>query len=81
MLKSIIVAITISIMIFLTVMWLLSIIWIVTPFRPFKRLCHDIFGWHEPSENGAKSFDGASFHAKCWFCDKEIMQDSQGNWF
>lgn len=80
MLKSMLFVVLILIYIFLAVSWLLAVIWTATPFRPFKRLCHDIYGWHEP-ENDPESFDGASFHAKCRFCGKGIMQDSQGNWF
>lgn len=26
-------------------------------------------------------FDGASLHARCGRCGREVMQDSQGNWF
>jgi hypothetical protein len=37
-------------------------------------------GWHVPVK-GIEGFDGASFHATCKYCGKEIMQDSQGNWF
>lgn len=80
MFKSTLLGVLILISIFLAVNWLLAVIWTITPFRPFKRLYHDILGWHEPG-NGSESFDGASFHAKCRFCGKEIMQDSQGNWF
>lgn len=27
------------------------------------------------------SYDGCSFTSKCKHCGKDIMQDSQGNWF
>ena len=37
-------------------------------------------GWHSPTI-GIGSFDGCSFHSKCKYCGKEIMQDSQGGWF
>jgi hypothetical protein len=40
---------------------------------------HNILGWHN-NKGGAKSFDGCSFHATC-SCGKEVMMDSQGNWF
>lgn len=46
----------------------------------FKRWFHDILGWHVPGE-AFSSFDGCSFHNRCKHCGKEIMQDSQGNWF
>ena len=44
-----------------------------------KCLLHDIMHWHLPNETS--SFDGCSNHSYCKFCNKEIMQDSQGNWF
>ena len=44
-----------------------------------KWLLHDIMHWHSPDETS--SFDGCSNHSYCKFCNKEIMQDSQGNWF
>ena len=44
-----------------------------------KWLLHDIMHWHLPDETS--SFDGCSNHSYCKFCNKEIMQDSQGNWF
>lgn len=44
-----------------------------------KWLLHDIMHWHLPDETN--SFDGCSIHSYCKFCNKEIMQDSQGNWF
>ena len=46
-----------------------------------KRFFHDIMGWHVPDKGEASAFDGCSFHNHCKFCGKEIMQDSQGNWF
>jgi hypothetical protein len=38
------------------------------------------FGWHNGS-GGNNSFDGCSALATCSKCGKEVMQDSQGNWF
>lgn len=46
----------------------------------FKKFYHDVMGWHQPRSN-AYEFDGLSFHGICKYCGKEIMQDSQGNWF
>lgn len=46
-----------------------------------KWLYHDIFGWHIPKEDEDNSFDGCSEHNHCKYCGKDIMQDSQGNWF
>lgn len=39
------------------------------------------FGWHNGNGSTEKTFDGASLHAICSKCDKEVMQDSQGGWF
>lgn len=44
-----------------------------------KRLYHDVMKWHMPIEG--MFFDGCSWHSKCKYCGKEIMQDSQGDWF
>ena len=46
----------------------------------FKKLYHDVFGWHQP-DNSPQWSDGCSIHCICKHCGKEIMQDSQGNWF
>lgn len=46
----------------------------------FKFFYHDVLGWHQPG-NFPKWFDGCSTHSNCKYCKKEIMQDSQGNWF
>jgi hypothetical protein len=46
-----------------------------------KWLYHDIMGWHQPKEDANTTFDGCSFKCICKHCGKEIMQDSQGNWF
>jgi len=36
-------------------------------------------GWHlAPTSQG---FDGCSFNGTCPRCGKEVLQDSQGNWF
>ena len=40
-----------------------------------------VMGWHRVSGNSPRSFDGASIHSICDRCKKEVMQDSQGNWF
>ena len=46
----------------------------------FKSFYHGVMCWHRP-DDGPESFDGCSFHAKCKHWGKDIMQDSQGNWF
>jgi len=39
----------------------------------------DHMHWHlAPQQQG---FDGCSFNGTCPRCHKEVMQDSQGNWF
>ena len=47
----------------------------------FKFFFHDVLLWHKPAKNSKQSFDGCSIHSICKYCGKEIMQDSQGNWF
>ena len=47
----------------------------------YLRFFYNILGWHSPDYNDKGYFDGASLHAKCKYCGKDIMQDSQGNWF
>lgn len=41
---------------------------------------HDLLGWHIP-DNSPQWSDGLSQHATCKYCGKDVMQDSQGNWF
>lgn len=48
-------------------------------FGLFKVFYHDILQWHEPSDEC--EFDGCNVHSVCKYCGKEIMMDSQGNWF
>ena len=36
---------------------------------------HDFLDWHTPAEESKDN------HIVCKYCDKDIMQDSQGNWF
>lgn len=46
-----------------------------------KWLYHDFLEWHIPIETEKNTFDGCSEHNHCKFCGREIMLDSQGNWF
>lgn len=46
----------------------------------FKFFYHDILGWHTP-DGSTQYSDGCSQHARCKYCGRDIMQDSQGNWF
>ena len=60
--------------------WITGIVWFLGhPFKSGVWLFHDIMGWHYPDDSS--SFDGCSVHSHCRYCKKEIMQDSQGNWF
>lgn len=45
----------------------------------FKFFYHDIMGWHVPVRT--LLFNGVSFKSKCKHCGKDIMMDSQGNWY
>jgi len=48
---------------------------------PIRKLTHNYLGWHTVSKDQTQWHDGASFHCVCDQCGKEVMQDSQGNWF
>lgn len=61
------------------VTWIAGLIWIAHPFKAGKWFFHDILGWHMPDDE--TTFDGCSMHSHCRFCKREIMEDSQGNWF
>lgn len=61
------------------IQWVAGLIWLAKPYKLGTWFFHDIMGWHKPSD--IHSFDGCSEHSRCRFCKKEIMQDSQGNWF
>lgn len=47
-------------------------------FFPNKFACR-VFGWHKPTNQ--IGYDGCSSTSVCVCCDKNIIQDSQGNWF
>ena len=55
-------------------------LYLATKGRLFKIWYHDFVGWHLPKEDDIKT-DGFIVVSHCKFCGKEIMQDSQGNWF
>ena len=57
-----------------------GIIYLISKGLIFNWFYHNILEWHLPDDK-PQEFDGCSFHAHCKFCNKEIMQDSQGNWF
>ena len=58
-----------------------GIIYLISKGLIFNWFYHNILEWHLPDDDKPQEFDGYSFHAHCKFCNKEIMQDSQGNWF
>ena len=39
------------------------------------------WSWHNGKGMIKKKFDGCSVYSICSKCGKEVMQDSQGNWF
>ena len=47
----------------------------------FRGFFHDRLGWHMPDHRKGMTYDGINIYASCKHCRKEIMQDSQGNWF
>ncbi len=57
-----------------------GIIYLISKGWIFNRLYHNMLEWHLPDEK-PQEFDGCNTYAHCKFCGKEIMQDSQGNWF
>lgn len=56
-------------------------IYLLTKGKLFRRIFHDLMGWHLPKEDEMAEFDGSFSRTYCKFCDKRIIQDSQGNWF
>ena len=60
------------------VVLLLNIASILSGFIKWKWFCK--LGWHHP-DNSSKSFDGCTVHSICRICKRDIMLDSQGNWF
>lgn len=63
----------------ITALFYLSMI-MYLKFGWFHKLYHDILKCHMPDDS-KQTFDGCSMHATCKYCGKDIMQDSQGNWF
>jgi len=46
----------------------------------YVKVFHDGLGWHSPGGN-ARVAAGINTRSTCRYCDKNIMRDSQGNWF
>lgn len=64
----------------------LSVVWTIVAaglyfrFGFLKCYYHDLLGWHTPMHD-IHWWDGCSNQSKCKHCGKDILQDSQGNWF
>jgi len=46
-----------------------------------KKLLHDWLGWGFIDTTKSRNSDGFQPTFGCQFCDKQIAQDSQRNWF
>jgi len=66
--------------IIIAIMLVSGIIYMISNGCIFNWFYHDVLEWHLPDDEPQK-FDGCNIHTHCKFCGKEIMQDSQGNWF
>lgn len=77
-LYDIIITIVLSIVILLLVFLMVGGI-LYTKIGIFRFFFHDILAWHMP--DGTYHFRGINTHSKCKYCGKDIIQDSQGNWF
>lgn len=71
--------VAVCILAFLVFFYISSIIYFKTGF--LKVFFHNVLGWHQPKSESKFTFDGCSTHCTCKYCGKDIMQDSQGNWF
>ena len=69
-----------GILVFASCMWTLIGAGLYFRFGLFKFFYHDVLHWHTPGKSPQR-YDGCSIHATCKYCGKDIMQDSQGNWF
>lgn len=71
---------TVMFMIFGSLIWMYVAAGLYFTFGFLKFFYHDFLGWHTPDDSPSWH-DGCSEHAVCKYCRKDIMQDSQGNWF
>jgi hypothetical protein len=46
-----------------------------------KKLFHSLFKWHFVSSSFPIHKQGVNYISSCCFCKKNIMLDSQGNWY
>lgn len=58
--------------------FILMLVFLLNKFSKYKIFC-EVMGWHKAPKR--MHFDGASFSGKCPRCDKNVLRDSQGNWF
>lgn len=63
-----------------TVLWAIVASALYFWFGFLKFFYHGVLGWHMPDDSPEWN-DGLSDHSVCRYCGKNIMQDSQGNWF
>lgn len=63
------------------VVWFYTAPLLYFKFGFLKFFYHDFLHWHTPDHSAERWSDGLSDHAICKHCGKDIMQDSQGNWF
>lgn len=73
--------ISIVILAFITLHLLGGAIYIMTSGRVFIKMYHDFMGWHLPDYSKDVTSDKVNAYAICKHCGKEIIRDSQGNWF
>lgn len=67
-----------SLGIFVSIVCVIAILHIISIFSKSTWFCHKM-GWHKaPYSIG---FDGCSATGTCPRCNKEVLCDSQGNWF
>lgn len=69
----------VALVVLFAIHWACGVLYLIHPCKCLAWMYHDIMGWHKP--DGTLFNDGCSNHSYCRFCHKEIMQDSQGNWF
>lgn len=66
--------------VFCSITWTYIAAGLYFKFGFLKFFYHDLLDWHRPDDSPIWS-DGCSDHCVCKYCQKEIMRDSQGNWF
>ena len=44
------------------------------------RFFHDVLEWHD-GDGSNVTFDGCSLVSRCKRCGKQVLQDSNGDWF